>query len=237
MKEVEVERRIPFEVIREREVPFIQERLVEKVLTVNNVEIREKEVVLPMRIEVPVEIIQERAVDVKKVVETLVQVPQIVTKNVILYETRTVPEIHEIIVEKPYETIKQVVYTDIHNVIETKPEYRDLIKEVIVKDIERIEIIKPEPYFIEKIVTVTNIEQEVVGIKIEKGVPYQVDKMVLVETPVPVALIQEVPKVVNVEKVVELRSIHETIKEVPVEGREKIVTLETIRPEIIEVSK
>jgi hypothetical protein len=35
---------------------------------------------------------------VKKIIETVVQVPQIVTKNVVLYETKTIPEIHEIIV-------------------------------------------------------------------------------------------------------------------------------------------
>lgn len=46
---------------------------------------------VPVKYEVPVEIIQEKAVEVKKIIETIVQVPQVVTKNVILYETRTVP--------------------------------------------------------------------------------------------------------------------------------------------------
>jgi hypothetical protein len=42
---------------------------------------------------------------------------------------------------------------------------------------------------------------------------------VVVEKPIAVPVIHEVPKIVNVEKVVELRSIHESIKEVPIEGK------------------
>lgn len=60
----------------------------------------------------------------KKVIDNVVQVPQVVTKNTVLYETVTIPEIHEIIVEKPVETIKEVVYTNVNNLIEIKPEYK-----------------------------------------------------------------------------------------------------------------
>lgn len=180
---------------------------------------------IPIRHEVPVELIKEVPVEIKKIIDNVVQVPQIITRNNILYETVTVPEIHEIIVEKPVETIKEVIYTNVNNHIEVKPEYRDMIKEVLVKETEKLEVLKPEPYYVEKVVVVTNIEQEAVEVRVEKGVPYRVDNILPIDKPVIVPVIREVPKVVNVEKVVELRTIHETLKEVPIEGREKTVVL------------
>lgn len=69
--------------------------------------------------------------------------------------------------------------------------------------------------------------------KVEKGVPYRVDNIVVLEKPIVVPIVNEVPKVVHVDKVVELRTIHENIKEVPIEGREKTVVLETVKPEVV----
>ena len=48
-------------------------------------EVKEKQVIVPMKCEVPVELIQEKAIEVKKIIESILQVPQIVTKNVVLY--------------------------------------------------------------------------------------------------------------------------------------------------------
>ena len=49
-------------------------------------------------------------------------------------------------------------------------------------------------------------------VKVEKGVPYRVDNILVVEKPVPIPMIQEIPKVVNVDKIVEIRTIHESLK-------------------------
>lgn len=40
IKEVEVERRVPYEVVREKEVNMIQEKIVEKIVTLNNLDIK-----------------------------------------------------------------------------------------------------------------------------------------------------------------------------------------------------
>lgn len=44
----------------------------------------------------PVEIIREKPVELNRTVEVIKQVPQIVEKRVVLYETKNVPEIHKI---------------------------------------------------------------------------------------------------------------------------------------------
>lgn len=72
---------------------------------------------VPYKQQEPIELIQERAVEVRKVIENIVQVPQIIEKQTILYETKTVPEIHTVYVEKPIEVEKEVVFTDVKNVI------------------------------------------------------------------------------------------------------------------------
>lgn len=61
-KVVEVEKRIPVEVIREREVRFIEEKIVELIRTIYDIEFRDKEVCVPVRYEVPKELIQQKAV-------------------------------------------------------------------------------------------------------------------------------------------------------------------------------
>lgn len=88
IKEVEVERRIPVEVVVERDVPTIVEKIVEKLLTIRDVEIRDREVMMPYKHQEPVEIVQERAVEVRKIIENIIQVPQVIEKQVVLYETK-----------------------------------------------------------------------------------------------------------------------------------------------------
>jgi hypothetical protein len=62
IKEVQVERRIPVEVIVERDVPTIVEKIIEKLLTIHDLDIRDREVILPYKQQEPIELIQERAV-------------------------------------------------------------------------------------------------------------------------------------------------------------------------------
>lgn len=100
IKTVEVERRVPYEVVVEKEVPLIQEKVVDRLVTVRDIEIRDREVIIPFRHEIPVEIIKEKAVEIRKIIENIVQVPQVVTKNVVLTETKEVPSIKTIIEEK-----------------------------------------------------------------------------------------------------------------------------------------
>lgn len=97
---------IAVEVIREREVNVIEEKIVDRVLTVREVEIKDREVVIPFKQEVPIEVIQEKAVEIKRIIENIVQVPQIIERDKILYEIRTELQIVEVIVEKPIDKIR-----------------------------------------------------------------------------------------------------------------------------------
>ena len=108
---------------------------------------------------------------------------------------------------------------------------------MVIRDIERVEVLKPEQYIVEKIVVVTNVEQEAVEVRVEKGRPYHVDNLVIVDKPVVVEVVREIPKVVNVEKIVELRTVHEVLREVQIEGKERIVTVESVRPDIVQVTQ
>lgn len=92
VKEVQVEKRIPVEVIHDRAVPTIEEKIVEIIKTVYDIEYREREVNVPFIKEVPKEIIQEKAVEIKKIIENIVQVPQVITRPVPVYETKTEPK-------------------------------------------------------------------------------------------------------------------------------------------------
>ncbi len=53
-KEVEVERRIPTEVIREVPVEVYRDRIVEKIIEIHEVTVKDREVVVPFKHEVPV---------------------------------------------------------------------------------------------------------------------------------------------------------------------------------------
>lgn len=116
--------------------------------------------------------------------ENIVQVPQLIEKTSILYETKVVPEIHTVYVDRPIEVEKELVFTDTRNLIEKQIEYRDLVKEVLVKEIEKIEIMKPEPFIVEKIVMTNEIHEQGIEVKLEKGQPYKKDQLVTVQTPV-----------------------------------------------------
>jgi hypothetical protein len=114
----------------------------------------------------------------------VIQIPQIIEKQTILYETKTVPEIHTIYVEKPIEVEKEIVFTDVKNVIEKQIEYRELIKEVLVKELERQEVLRPEPYIVEKVVYTNEIHEQGVEVRVEKGLPIKCDQLVEVERPI-----------------------------------------------------
>jgi hypothetical protein len=85
IKEVQVEKRIPVEVIVEKDVPLIQEKIVDRIVTVRDIEIRDREVIIPFKHEIPVELIQEKAIEIRRIIENILQVPQVINKNVILY--------------------------------------------------------------------------------------------------------------------------------------------------------
>jgi hypothetical protein len=70
------------------------------------VQIRDREIVIPFKQQVPIELIQEKAVEIRKIIENIVQVPQVIEKQVTLYETKIVPEIHTIYVDRPIEVEK-----------------------------------------------------------------------------------------------------------------------------------
>jgi len=61
-------------------VPFIHEKIVELIKTIYDIEYREREVNVPLIHEVPKELIQQKAVEIKKIIESVVQVPQIITR-------------------------------------------------------------------------------------------------------------------------------------------------------------
>lgn len=175
IREVEVERRVPVEVVHEREVPIIQEKIVERLLTVYDVQVRDREIVIPFKQQVPIELIQEKAVEIRRIVETIVQVPQVIEKQLTLYETRTVPEIHTVYVEKPIEVEKEVVYTDTRNIVEKEVVYRDMVKEVAVLSHEKQEVLKPEPYIVEKLVFAKEVHEQGVEVRVERGKAYRYD--------------------------------------------------------------
>lgn len=58
-----------------------------------------------------------------------------IEKTSVLYETKVVPEIHTVYVDKLIEVEKEVVFTDTRNLVEKEVEYRDLVKEVLVKEV------------------------------------------------------------------------------------------------------
>jgi hypothetical protein len=70
------------------------------------VQIRDREIVIPFKQQVPIELIQEKAVEIRKIIENIVQVPQVIEKQVTLYETKIVPEIHTIYVDRHIEVEK-----------------------------------------------------------------------------------------------------------------------------------
>lgn len=93
---MEVERRIPYEVIREKEVPMIQDRIIEIMQTIYDIEYRDREVMVPMRYEIPKEILVEKAVEVQKIIERIVQVPQLITQKEYIERQTNNVEIREI---------------------------------------------------------------------------------------------------------------------------------------------
>lgn len=236
MREVKVKEEVPVEVIHERDVLVVQEKIVDRVVTVREIEIRDREVVIPFRHEVPIEVIQERAVEIKKIIENIVQVPQIIERDKVLYETRIELQVVEVLVDKPIDRVEKVVYTDVHNHIEYQPQVVHLTNEVLALQTEKTEVIKPEPYFVEKIVVQNNIHQEAVPVYLEKAVPCKKEVIVPVEVPVPVIALKEVPKELIKEKVVAVRTFIESNREVPVQV-EKIVQIDSIRPEIVETTR
>lgn len=104
--------------------------------------------------------------------------PQVIEKIVALYETRTVPEIHTIYVDRPIEIEKEVVYTDTRNIIEKEVEYRDMVKEIVVKVLERLEVMKPEPYIVEKLIFTNEVHEQGVEVLVERGNAYRCDQLV-----------------------------------------------------------
>jgi hypothetical protein len=83
---------------------------------------------IPLRQEIPKELIQQKAVEIKKIIENVIQVPQVITKEVVLYETKNEPFEVKLIEEKIVEHTEIKEYTNTVNLIETKVEFRDLIK-------------------------------------------------------------------------------------------------------------
>ena len=92
-------------------------------IIVREVEIRDREVIVPFTHEIPIEVIQEKAVEIKKFIESIMQVPQKIEINKILYETKTEIKTVEVIVEKPVEVDRPVAYTVTENFIEYQPKY------------------------------------------------------------------------------------------------------------------
>lgn len=114
----------------------------------------------------------------------MIQVPQIITKEVVLYETKNEPFEVKLTEEKVVEHIEIREFTNTVNLIETKVEFRDLIKEKVVNTIESIEKIKPEPYVVEKIVIRNDVHQSGVEILLEKPVAMNVESIREVQVPI-----------------------------------------------------
>ena len=79
---MEVEKRIPHEVIKEVPVEVFRDRVVEKIVEVNEVQVKDREVQIPLLVEHPIHIIQEKPVLHQKTVENIVKVPQTIEKLV-----------------------------------------------------------------------------------------------------------------------------------------------------------
>ena len=111
-----------------------------------------------------------------------------------------------------------------------------MIKEVVAIQTEKTEVLKPEPYIVEKIIVTNEVQQEAVPVHVERAVVCRKDVPIAVERSIAVPVIREVPKELIREKVVEVRSIIENNREVPVQV-EKVVTIESVRPEVIQTSQ
>lgn len=135
------------------------------------------------------------------------------------------------------ERIEVKEFTNTVNLIDTKTEYRDLIKEKTVTVTNTIEKIKPEPYVVEKIVVHNNQHQSGVEIIVERPVPMIEEIIREVQVPVNYFNEKEVPRDVNVEKVVQVRTIVDNIKSIELAGVEKIVTVNTTKPEVVQVKE
>jgi hypothetical protein len=57
---------------------MIVEKIIERLLTIHDVEIHNREVILPYKYQEPVELVQERAVEVRKIIENILQIPQVI---------------------------------------------------------------------------------------------------------------------------------------------------------------
>lgn len=57
---------------------MIREKIVDRLLTVREIEIKERHVVIPFKHEVPIEVIQQKAVEIQRIIERVVEVPQII---------------------------------------------------------------------------------------------------------------------------------------------------------------
>lgn len=107
----------------------------------------------------------------KKIIENIVQVPQMITRDKVVYETKTEPLEVKLTEEKVVERVEVKEFTNTVNLIETVTEFRDLIKEKLVHSVDTIEKIRPEPYVVEKLVIKNDIHQAGVEIVLEKAVP------------------------------------------------------------------
>nr|ODN99720.1 hypothetical protein L204_02153 [Cryptococcus depauperatus CBS 7855] len=172
------------------------------------------------RVEVPVEKVVEKIVEVEKRVEVPIEVEKIIEKII------EVPKIVEVekIVEVPVDRIVEV-----EKIIEK-------IVEVPVDRIVEVEKIVEKPVIVE--IPIEKIVEKLIEVEKRIEVPIEVEKIVekIVEitvekiVEVPVEKIVEVPQIVEVEKIIE--KIVEVIKEVP-----KEVEVEKIVEKIVEVEK
>ena len=63
----------------------------EKIVEIHEVTVKDREVVVPFKHEVPVEFIVEKPVTTEKIVEVIVKVPQVVQKEIPITNTVTIP--------------------------------------------------------------------------------------------------------------------------------------------------
>jgi len=85
----------------------------------------------------------------------------------------------------------------------------------VVPVVQTIEKIKPEPYVVEKIVVCNDVHQSGVEILVERPVPIITEVIREVQVPTNYFMEKEVPHTIYTEKIVEVRTVVDNIKEVP----------------------
>lgn len=206
-------------------MPTIQEKIVELIHTIYDVEFREKEVMVPLVQEIPKEIIVEKAVEIQKIIEKILQVPQLITKKEVINEIHNIVEVKELTKEVAveYTTIKEIDKP--RNVLIPEVRFNDRVKEVAVKVVDTVETIKPVPYIVEKLVINNNYHREGVPILHERPVWLNYETIREVDVPRNYYIEKEVPHTIYKDRRVDVRAVLERIKEVHVRPHDKQLVL------------